>query len=238
MTALPLTTSYWPADTSSPVLETTIGGVLRAAAERAPGQPALISGDPDPARRRQWRYGELLAEAERGARALTARFQPGDRIAVWAANCPEWVLLEFAAGLAGVTLVTVNPAYQADELAHVLGHSGARGIFLAAEHRGSSLPAILATVRDRLPELREVIPLGEWDGFCASGDGGLPEVNPGGPAQILYTSGTTGRPKAAVLTHRGLTNNARLAADAHRDAGRGGRASTRCRCSTSPAAGC
>src|SRR5215813_10987595 len=77
MTALPLTTSYWPADTSSPVLETTIGDVLRAAAERAPGQPALISGDPDPARRRQWRYGELLAGAERGARALAARFRPG-----------------------------------------------------------------------------------------------------------------------------------------------------------------
>jgi fatty-acyl-CoA synthase len=215
MTALPLTTAYWPADTSSPVMETTVGGVLRTAAERAPDQPALIFGDPDPARRRQWRYGELLAGAERAARALLARFEPGDRIAVWAANCPEWVLLEFAAGLAGVTLVTVNPTYQADELAHVLGHSGARSIFLAAEHRGSSLPGILATVRDGLPELREVIMLGEWDGFCASGDGGrLPEADPGSPAQILYTSGTTGRPKAAVLTHRGLTNNARLAADA------------------------
>jgi fatty-acyl-CoA synthase len=215
MTALALTTAYWPADTSSPVMETTIGGVLRAAAERAPDQPALISGDPDPARRRQWRYGELLAEAERAAQALLARFEPGDRVAVWAANCPKWVLLEFAAGLAGVTLVTVNPAYQADELAHVLGHSGASGIFLAEDYRGSSLPAILATVRGRLPRLREVIPLGEWDSFCASGNGGrLPEVDPADPAQILYTSGTTGRPKAAVLTHRGLTNNARLAAGA------------------------
>ena len=211
MTALPLTTAYWPADTSSPVMETTIGGVLRAAAERAPDQPALISGDPDPARRRQWRYGELLAGAEQAARALLARFEPGDRVAVWAANCPEWVLLEFAAGLAGVTLVTVNPAYQADELAHVLGHSGARGVVLAADYRGSSLPAILASVRGRLPRLREVIPLGEWDRFCASGGGSLPEVDPADPAQILYTSGTTGRPKAAVLTHRGLTNNARLA---------------------------
>jgi len=211
MTALPLTTAYWPADTSSPVMETTIGGVLRAAAERAPDQPALISGDPDPARRRQWRYGELLAGAERAAQALLARFEPGDRVAVWAANCPEWVLLEFAAGLAGVTLVTVNPAYQADELAHVLGHSGARGVVLAADYRGSSLPAILASVRGRLPRLREVIPLGEWDRFCASGGGSLPEVDPADPAQILYTSGTTGRPKAAVLTHRGLTNNARLA---------------------------
>src|SRR5215469_7364710 len=215
MPRLPLTTSYWPADRSAPVLDTTIGGVLRAAAERAPDQPALVAGDPTPDRRRQWRYDELLADAERAARALLARFRPGDRVAVWAGNCPEWVLLEFAAGLAGVTLVTVNPAYQAEELEHVLGHSGARGVFLAAQHRGSSLPAILATVRDRLPELREVIPLGDWDGFCASGDGGrLPEVDPGSPAQILYTSGTTGRPKAAVLTHRGLTNNARLAAAA------------------------
>ena len=214
MTNGPLTTSYWPADTSAPVRETTIGGVLRAAAEQATDQPALIFGHPDPARRRQWRYGELLAEAERAARALRARFEPGEPVAVWAGNCPEWVLLEFAAGLAGVTLVTVNPAYQADELAHVLGHSGARGIFVAGEHRGSSLPAILAAVRGRLPELREVIPLGEWDLFCASGTAGrLPAVDPGGPAQILYTSGTTGRPKAAVLTHRGLTNNARLAAE-------------------------
>jgi fatty-acyl-CoA synthase len=209
----PLARAYWPADTSAPVLETTVGGVLRAAAERAGDQLALIAGDPDPARRRRWTYAELLAGAERGARALRARFEPGERVAVWAGNGPEWVLLEFAAGLAGVTLVTVNPAYQAGELAHVLGRSGARGLFHAAEYRGSSLPAILATVRGRLPELREVVPLGDWDRFCASGNGApLPEIGPAGPAQILFTSGTTGRPKAAVLTHRGLTNNARLAA--------------------------
>ena len=210
-----MTTSYWPADTSMPVLDTTIGGVLRAAAERAPDQLALIAGDPDPGRRRAWTYGQLLAEAERAAHALLARFQPGESVAVWSGNCPEWVLLEFAAGLADLTLVPVNPAYQADELAHVLGHSGAAGIFLAAQYRGRSLPAILAEARSRLPWLRAVIPLTEWDSFRASGHGGSPpEVDPASPAQILYTSGTTGRPKAAVLTHRGLTNNARLAAEA------------------------
>ncbi len=210
-----LTISHWPADTTSPVLDTTIGGVLRTAAERAPDQAALISGDPDPARRRAWSYAELLADATRAARALRARFEPGEPVAVWAGNCPEWVILEFAAALAGLTLVTVNPAYQAEELAHVLGHSRARGVFLAPEHRGSSLPPILAAVRDRLPALQTVIQLSEWDGFCAAGDGvSLPDVDPGSPAQILYTSGTTGRPKAAMLTHRGLTNNARLAAAA------------------------
>ena len=203
----PLTTSHWPARPLTPILETTVGGVLRAAARRAPDRVALIDGD------RRWTYAELLAEAERVARALLTRFEPGEPVAVWAGNGPDWVVLEFAAGLAGLTLVTVNPAYQAEELAHVLGHSGARGVFL----RSGPQAGILDRVRDSLPRLREVITLGEWP----SGDDGplgdgrpLPEVDPASPAQILYTSGTTGRPKAAVLTHRGLTNNARLAAAA------------------------
>jgi fatty-acyl-CoA synthase len=199
-----LTTSYWPADPSTPILGTTVGGVLRAAAGRAPDRVALIDGD------RRWTYAGLLAEAERAARALLTRFEPGEPVAVWAGNGPDWMVLEFAAGLAGLTLVTVNPAYQAEEVAHVLGHCGARGVFL----RGGGQPAILAQVRDSLPLLREVITLGEWpaDGGPLDDRGPLPEVDPASPAQILYTSGTTGRPKAAVLTHRGLTNNARLAA--------------------------
>jgi acyl-CoA synthetase (AMP-forming)/AMP-acid ligase II len=200
MTAL--TTSYWPAQALTPMLKTTVGGVLRAAAWRAPDRIALIDGD------RQWTYAGLLAEAERVAHGLLTRFEPGEPVAVWAGNGADWVVLEFAAGLAGLTLVTVNPAYQAEELAHVLGHSGAAGVFL---RDGGAQPGILAQVRDRLPRLREVIPLGEWP---AGGGGPLPEVAPASPAQILFTSGTTGRPKAAVLTHQGLTNNARLAAGA------------------------
>jgi fatty-acyl-CoA synthase len=198
--------SHWPADPSVPLLDSTIGGVLRSAARRAPDRVALIDGD------RRWTYAELLAEAERAARALLARFEPGEPVAVWAGNGPDWVVLEFAAGLAGLTLVTVNPAYQAEELAHVLGHSGARGVFL----RGGAQAGILDRVRDSLPRLREVITLGEWPSGDPGPrpDGTLPEVDPAAPAQILYTSGTTGRPKAAVLTHRGLTNNARLAAAA------------------------
>ena len=85
----------------------------------------------------------LRRAARRGrrvARGLLTRFTPGEPVAVWAGNSADWVLLEFAAGLAGLTLVTVNPAYQAEELAHVLGHSGARGVFL----RGGAQAAILA----------------------------------------------------------------------------------------------
>lgn len=106
----PLTTSYWPADTTEPVLDTTVGGVLRAAAAADPGALAMIGGMPDPASRRRWTYGELLAEAEQTARALTQRFAPGERVAAWAPNLPEWVILEYGAALAGLVLVTVNPA--------------------------------------------------------------------------------------------------------------------------------
>src|SRR4029077_1923642 len=145
MTAL--TTSHWRAHPLAPILDTTVGGVLRAAAWRAPDRVALIDGE------RRWTFGELLDEAERVARGLLTRFAPGEPVAVWAGNGPDWVLLEFAAGLAGLTLVTVNPAYQAEELAHVLGHSGAAGVFL----RSDAQAGILSQVRDQLPLLREVI---------------------------------------------------------------------------------
>ncbi|HXT91668.1 MAG TPA: AMP-binding protein [Trebonia sp.] len=209
---LPLASAYWPAVAGSGIRETTIGSVLREAAARAPEVTALIDGDPERLERRQWTYAALLADAERAARALLTRFAPGERVAVLAPNSPEWVILEFAAALAGLTLVTVNPAYQGDELAHVLGHSAADGLFLVDRLQGRDMHATLAVVRDRLPWLRDVVSFGEWDAFTADGTvaGELPDVDPASPAQVLYTSGTTGRPKGAVLTHRGLTNNARL----------------------------
>jgi acyl-CoA synthetase (AMP-forming)/AMP-acid ligase II len=198
------------------VLETTIGGILREAAGRAPDKVALIDGDPECGERRRWTYAALLADGERAARALRRRFGPGERVAVWSANSPEWIILEFAAALAGLTLVTVNPAYLEDELAHVLGHSAADGLFLADTYQGNDLHAILGGVRGRLPQLREVISFSDWAAFTAAGDlaagdGPLPDVSPASAAQVLYTSGTTGRPKGAVLSHRGMTNNARLA---------------------------
>jgi fatty-acyl-CoA synthase len=204
--------AHWPADTSQPVMETTVGGVLQAAAEAAPGRTGLVFAEPaDPVRRR-WTFAELLAESERAACALLARFDPGERIAVWAPNCPEWLLLEFGAALAGLTLVTVNPALRPRELAHVLGNSGAAGVFLAPEYRGASLEASLEEIRPELPALRHVVLLSDWPQFARSfgADVRLPAVSPDAIAQIQYTSGTTGLPKGVLIQHRGLTNAARL----------------------------
>jgi fatty-acyl-CoA synthase len=156
----------------------------------------------------------MLEEAERAARALADRFTPGEHVAVWAPNRPEWLFLEFGAALAGVVLVTVNPAYRPRELAYVLGQSRSAGIFLVPEFRGSPMAASLDELRPELPHLREVVSLDHWGDFLASGPaaGGLPEVAAAAPAQIQYTSGTTGFPKGVLLHHRGVTNNARFIA--------------------------
>src|SRR5271170_6533541 len=117
--------SYYPADQSERILDTTVGGILRDAASAAPDQPALIGGHPDPDERRRWSYAELMEDSESCARALLGRFSPGERVAVWAPNIPEWEVLEFGAALAGLVLVTVNPAYRPSELKYVLEQSEA-----------------------------------------------------------------------------------------------------------------
>ena len=207
-----LSTSYWPADRPQPVLDLTVGDALRDAAAQAPRTTALVQGAVDPAARRRWSYAELLEASERAARALLGRFAPGDRVAVWANNIPEWVILELAAGLAGITIVTVNPALRPQELAYVLGQSQADGIFLIPAYRASPMAEMVQQVRRDLPALREVVSFADWDAFCAEAAPGraLPVVSPDAAAQIQYTSGTTGFPKGAVLHHRGVVNNARL----------------------------
>ena len=176
-----LSESAVAADTSTPVLETTVGGVLRAAAAAAPETVALVEGIPDASARRRWTYAELLVDAERAARALAQRFRKGERVAVWAPNIPEWVILEYAAALAGLVLVTVNPAYQPEELRYVLGQSRAAGLFFVPTFRGNPMQAHLDRVRDALPELREVVHLDRtgWDEFLDTAEDAtvLPDVS-------------------------------------------------------------
>jgi fatty-acyl-CoA synthase len=204
--------SLWLADAREPVLETTVGSILRDAAAHAPDRPAVVAWGQQPGERWAWNYAELLRDAERVAGALLARFEPGEHIAVYAPNIPEWLLLELGAGLAGMVLVTVNPANRAGELDYVLRQSRSAGVFFANAFRGNPLSNWVTQVRRELPQLREAIPFEDWDGFLASpkSSARFPEVRPDDPVQIQYTSGTTGSPKGALLHHRGLTNNSRF----------------------------
>lgn len=204
--------SYVPASTSEPVLEHTLGDALRLAARAWPSKVALIEGTTDPAARRRWTFQDLVTQAEQVARALLARFQPGDHVAIWVANQPEWVLVEFGAALSGITLVTVNPAFLDDELVFVLKQSKAKGIIVQDVFRDRDLVAVVTRARDAVPSLDTVIPLSSWPEFLRGGapDTALPAVRADDVAQIQYTSGTTGVPKGARLTHRNLANNSRI----------------------------
>jgi fatty-acyl-CoA synthase len=205
-----LTESYVAGPATPAVRDITLGQLLEQAATAAPDRIALISGVPDPALRRQWTYSEFYRETQRTARALLSRFKPGERVAVWAQNLPEWVMLEFGAGLAGMVLVTVNPGFRANELEYVLKQSRVAGVFVVNAFRGNPMLETVREVAPRCPELREIICFDDWKAFIAAGDDNsimLPAVKSTDPVMIQYTSGTTGFPKGALLSHRGLANN-------------------------------
>ena len=197
---------------SDSVSDCTVGEALRQAAATWGGRVALVDGATPSGVGRRWTFDALLRDAEHVARFLLARFRPGEHVAVWAPNSPEWVLLELGAALAGLTLATINPAYQAKELAYVLDRSDAVGLFTVREYRGRDLLAVVDAVRPALPALGAILLLGDWENSATStgNSGGLPTVQPDKVAQIQYTSGTTGFPKGALLTHRGIANNARF----------------------------
>src|SRR5204863_7351616 len=185
------------AGVSTTVRDVTLGQLLEQAARSAPDRIALIAGVADPAARRQWTYAELYAEAQRTARALLRRFKPGERIAIWAYNLPEWVMMEFGAAMAGMVLVTVNPGFRGNEVEYVLKQSRAAGVFVVSAFRGNPLLDTVHEVAPRCPELREIICFDDWASFIATGDDrgtALPDVKPTDPVMIQYTSGTTGYP--------------------------------------------
>jgi fatty-acyl-CoA synthase len=210
-----LTTSYWPASNEIALQDTSCGGVLRAAAARSPDHIALIDADCLSVPPRRWTYAGLLRDATRAARAFSVMFQPGTHVAVWACNSPEWVIAQFGLALAGLVMVTVNPACRSAELAYVLRQSRARGILYAPSYRGVDNGAIVASLNGTAGiELDLVLAFDRFGEFLSAGDPGavLPEVSPRMPAMIQYTSGTTGRPKGALLNHYSITNNARMMA--------------------------
>jgi fatty-acyl-CoA synthase len=210
--AMTLAESYRPADRTGAIEQLTVGEALRTAAGRWPDAEALVECDVAGALGRRWTYAALLADAERLAEALLSRYAPGERICVWAPNLPAWVILEYAAALAGLTLVTANPAYQARELAFVLRQSRAAGLFIAKTYRGNPMAEIAAESASGVEAVREVVDLADHDALYARPGRSqpLPSVAPDDAVQIQYTSGTTGVPKGALLHHRGLVNNARF----------------------------
>ncbi|GAB26331.1 putative fatty-acid--CoA ligase [Gordonia polyisoprenivorans NBRC 16320 = JCM 10675] len=205
-----LTTSYWPAVASTGVRDITLPDLLREGADVNPDRVALVDAVADVGARREWTYAELLDDVERYARALLAEFSPGDRIAVFAPNSADWVILQQAIAMSGMIVVAANPAYRVDELEYVLRQSQASAIFYQREYRGADLGAIVAAVTTSVDSVRLVVPDHQWQQFAAGSDSSveLPAVAPTDPVQIQYTSGTTGFPKGALLHHKGIVNEA------------------------------
>jgi len=207
-----LSTSYFPAQTDAKIWDTTVGVHLREVAVDHPDLVAMVEIDDAGQARGKWTYSNLLANSDRLARSLASRFAPGEKVVVWAPNIPEWIFMEYACGLAGLVLVTANPSFQAKELRYVLEQSGAVALFMVDEFRGNPMREIAENATASVEGIREVINLNDEAALHARGDleGVLPAVAPDDAAQIQYTSGTTGFPKGAVLSHKNLINNARL----------------------------
>ena len=148
------------------------------------------------------------------AKALLERFEPGERIAVYAPNCAEWVVLQHAASLARLQLVPLNPAYRTGEVEVVLRGARVSGIFHVDRFRDNEIAAHVSDLHARIDHLREAVPLAELDSLAASADlsTALPAVDPTDVLQVQFTSGTTGIPKGALLHHKGVINSSRFTA--------------------------
>lgn len=210
MYTLDLTEAYCPAHADTPYVERTIGDVLREQAGLRGEAVALREVLADGTIGREWSYAQLLADAERSGRALASRHRPGTRIAIMAGNCPEWVLVQMGAAMAGLTLVTVNPAFIAREVRYVLEQSGAQAVYYHPSARGSLLRPIVDEAAAGLRAADFVIDITDHaELFAGMQDGTLPEVQPHDIAMIQYTSGTTGFPKGVLLHHHGLVQSNR-----------------------------
>ncbi|ANO00982.1 Probable fatty-acid-CoA ligase [Mycobacteroides abscessus subsp. massiliense] len=206
--------AYDAGATLSPIIEETIGENFERIARAHPDVDALVdvSGD------RRWTYRELDAEIDRVARGLMSLgIAAGDRVGIWAPNCAEWVLVQYATAKIGAILVNINPAYRTHELAYALNQSGIRTLICATAFKSSDYVAMASQVRPDAPGLRDVVFIGtsDWTELVAGAErvteaalrARMSQLSNADPINIQYTSGTTGYPKGATLSHRNVLNN-------------------------------
>ncbi|SET48520.1 AMP-binding protein [Geodermatophilus poikilotrophus] len=210
----PALPSYSSGTSTVPLLGDTIGANLDRTAARVGDHEALV----ECATGRRYGYPEFVAEVDAVALGLDALgVAKGDRVGIWAPNCAEWAFVQYATAKLGAILVNINPAYRTHELAYVLEQAGISVLVSAPEFRTSDYRAMVAEVREDCPDLREVLFLGDdaWEQLLTTGRAGdrellvrrEAELSADDPINIQYTSGTTGFPKGATLTHHNLLNN-------------------------------
>ncbi|GAC67888.1 AMP-binding protein [Gordonia soli] len=211
-TASPHAPSTSAGPTDIPLLTTTIGGALAETARTHPRSFALVDVPTD----RRWTYRELLTDVDALASGLLdLGITTGDRVGIWAPNCAEWVLVQYATARIGAILVTINPAYRTEELSYVLRQAGIRTLICAPQFKSSDYPAMAHQVRADCPDLLDVLVIGDdqWDQVSHGSDttASIEEIGqtlaPDDAINIQYTSGTTGFPKGATLSHRNILNN-------------------------------
>ncbi|RNL78968.1 AMP-binding protein [Nocardioides marmorisolisilvae] len=203
--------SYARGEDSPALLEETIGANFERAVAEHGDSEALVEF----ATGRRWTYTELNDDVNALARGfLEAGVAKGDRVGIWAPNCAEWTMVQYATAKIGAVLVTINPAYRTHELAYVLNQSGVSLLVSATEFKTSNYRTMIGEVLAETPVERVVfIGTDGWTALVTAGaeHSGLAdrmaELDPNDPINIQYTSGTTGFPKGATLSHRNILNN-------------------------------
>jgi fatty-acyl-CoA synthase len=214
MTDVPAVPSYSSGTSTLPLLGDTIGANLDRTAARVGDREALV----ECATGRRWTYPELVAEVDACALGLDALgVAKGDRVGIWAPNCAEWVFVQYGTAKLGAIMVNINPAYRTHELGYVLRQAGISVLVAAPSFKTSDYRAMVEEVRGECPELRRVVYIGEpaWVELMDTGRAGdrarlaerETQLSADDPINIQYTSGTTGFPKGATLTHHTLLNN-------------------------------
>ena len=155
--------AYFPAIKTEEIWNTTIGEELRKASIDSGSMMALVQVQDDGSLGRAWTYEELYKDCLELAKRMSSRHKKGTRVAVWAPNYPEWVIIEFAASIAGLVLVTVNPSFQEDELKYVLEKSQSEELYVAKSFRGNPMWDIAKKVTEKMPSVKRMVDIQDWD---------------------------------------------------------------------------